>query len=150
MGDHLQRAHSVRGGKVDPVNGKKGLVVSLDIGEYDEAAATFGFGRVPGDDGPGELVQAFDEGKCWNVRWMRTGRLGSYWTGAYQLYHLRVGANDTDKSPVDLILREVRTKIEGSQPSPRGGGSPQQSRGGTAASKPSERFSLKTPPGGAE
>ena len=27
---------------------------------------------------------------------------------AAQLYHLRVGANDTDKSPVDLILREVR------------------------------------------
>jgi hypothetical protein len=24
-------------------------------------------------DGPGELVQSFDEGMCWNVRWTRTG-----------------------------------------------------------------------------
>ena len=45
----------------------------MDIEEYERAAAVFGFVRVPGDDGPGELVQSFDEGMCWNVRWTRTG-----------------------------------------------------------------------------
>jgi hypothetical protein len=33
------------------------------------------------------------------------GKLGSYYTGAYKLYHLRVGANDTDKNALDLVLR---------------------------------------------
>ena len=33
------------------------MVVSLDIEEFERGAALFGFVRVPGDDGPGELVQ---------------------------------------------------------------------------------------------
>ncbi len=33
------------------------------------------------------------------------GKLGSYYTGAYKLYQLRVGANDTDKNALDLVLR---------------------------------------------
>ena len=143
---------------MDSQNGRRGMVVSLDVEEYVKAADTFGFARVPGDDGPGELVQAFDEGMCWNVRWKRTGvyahapvstrvhaplyhsllacpparppalpshaaarpnrpcagKLGSYYTGAYALYHLRVGANDTDKTALDLVLRDVRARMEGS------------------------------------
>ena len=106
--------HSIKQGKVDSQNGRRGMVVSLDVEEYVKAADTFGFARVPGDDGPGELVQAFDEGMCWNVRWKRTGKLGSYYTGAYALYHLRVGANDTDKTALDLVLRDVRARMEGS------------------------------------
>ena len=75
---HLHRAPRssaphARQGKVDSQNGRRGMVVSLDVEEYVKAADTFGFARVPGDDGPGELVQAFDEGMCWNVRWKRTG-----------------------------------------------------------------------------
>ena len=75
---HLHRAPRTsaphaRQGKVDSQNGRRGMVVSLDVEEYVKAADTFGFARVPGDDGPGELVQAFDEGMCWNVRWKRTG-----------------------------------------------------------------------------
>jgi len=204
--------HSVKQGKVDSLNGRRGMVVSLDVEEFERSAAIFGFERIPGDDGPGELVQAFDEGMCWNVRWTRTGapgalcigpaicavlrgggrlaggsrakggkgaermqcptrwrfsavrtalprkengavchgrlgatggasarhagaqapcsmrtrtprssghtgaclshaalrlagKLGSYYTGAYKLYHLRVGANDTDKNALDLVLR---------------------------------------------
>jgi hypothetical protein len=65
--------HSVKQGKVDSLNGRRGLVVSLDMEEFERSAATFGFVRIPGDDGPGELVQSFDEGMCWNVRWTRTG-----------------------------------------------------------------------------
>ena len=42
------------------------------------------------------------------------GKLGSYYTGAYALYHLRVGANDTDKTALDLVLRDVRARMEGS------------------------------------
>lgn len=41
------------------------------------------------------------------------GKLGSYYTGAYKLYHLRVGANDTDKNALDLVLRDVRQRMEG-------------------------------------
>ena len=66
-----------------------------------------------GDDGPGELVQSFDEGTSWNVRWSRTGRMGTYYTGAYKLYHIRMGANDTDKSEVDIVMRNIRNKMEG-------------------------------------
>jgi hypothetical protein len=33
------------------------------------------------------------------------GKLGNYYTGAYKLYHMRVGANDTDKNALDLVLR---------------------------------------------
>ena len=69
---HVRAPHA-RQGKVDSQNGRRGMVVSLDVEEYVKAADTFGFARVPGDDGPGELVQAFDEGMCWNVRWKRTG-----------------------------------------------------------------------------
>jgi hypothetical protein len=65
--------YSVKQGKVDSLNGRRGLVVSLDVEEFERSAATFGFVRIPGDDGPGELVQSFDEGMCWNVRWTRTG-----------------------------------------------------------------------------
>ena len=36
---------------------------------------------------------------------MVAGKLGSYYTGAYKLYQLRVGANDTDKNALDLVLR---------------------------------------------
>ena len=65
--------NSVKQGKVDSLNGRRGMVVSLDVEEYERAVSMFGFVRVPGDDGPGELVQSFDEGMCWNVRWTRTG-----------------------------------------------------------------------------
>lgn len=41
---------------------------------------------------------------CWCVRAL-AGKLGNYYTGAYKLYHLRVGANDTDKNALDLVLR---------------------------------------------
>jgi len=65
--------HSLKQGKVDSLNGRRGMVVSLDIEEYERAVGLFGFARIPGDDGPGELVQSFDQGMCWNVRWTRTG-----------------------------------------------------------------------------
>jgi len=39
------------------------------------------------------------------VRPVLAGKLGNYYTGAYKLYHLRVGANDTDKNALDLVLR---------------------------------------------
>eukprot|EP00287_Rhodomonas_sp_CCMP768_P015137 CAMPEP_0196754140 /NCGR_PEP_ID=MMETSP1091-20130531/92969_1 /TAXON_ID=302021 /ORGANISM="Rhodomonas sp., Strain CCMP768" /LENGTH=104 /DNA_ID=CAMNT_0042102355 /DNA_START=6 /DNA_END=317 /DNA_ORIENTATION=+ len=100
-------SHSNRQGKVDSQSGKKGMVVSLDVEEYVQAAAVFGFPRIPGDDGPGDLVQPFDDGKTWNVRWQRTGMLGNYYCGKFQLFHLRQGANDTDKTAVDLVMREV-------------------------------------------
>uniref|UniRef100_A0A7S0VUE1 Uncharacterized protein n=1 Tax=Hemiselmis tepida TaxID=464990 RepID=A0A7S0VUE1_9CRYP len=105
--------HSNRLGKVDPLCGKKGMVVSLDQEEYSKFAETYNTPRIPGDDGPGELVQPFDEGTSWNVRWIRTGRVGTYYTGAYKLYHVRMGANDTDKTEVDLVMRDIRFKMEG-------------------------------------
>jgi hypothetical protein len=37
------------------------------------------------------------------VRWINSGKLGNYYTGAFRLYHLRIGANDTDKSALDLV-----------------------------------------------
>ena len=54
---------SNKNGKVDPVNGKKGMVVSLDIEEYEKLSSNFGCPRIDGDNGPGELVQSFDDGK---------------------------------------------------------------------------------------
>ncbi len=54
---------SNRTGKVDPNNGKKGMVVSLDLDEYEKFAVIAGCPRIEGDDGPGELVQPFDDGK---------------------------------------------------------------------------------------
>lgn len=39
--------------------------------------------------------------------------MGSYYTGAFKLYHIRMGANDTDKSEVDLVMRNIRSKMEG-------------------------------------
>jgi hypothetical protein len=39
--------------------------------------------------------------------------MGNYYTGAYKLYHIRIGANDTDKSEVDLVMRSIRSKMEG-------------------------------------
>ena len=65
--------HSVKQGKVDSLNGRRGMVVSLDVEECERTVELFGFARIPGDDGPGELVQSFDQGMCWNVRWTRTG-----------------------------------------------------------------------------
>ncbi len=53
---------SSRSGKVDPTNGKKGTVVSLDLEEYEKFAIIAGCPRIEGDDGPGELVQPFDNG----------------------------------------------------------------------------------------
>ena len=53
---------STRTGKVDPTNGKKGMIVSLDIEEYDKMVTLFGCPRIEGDTGPGELVQSFDDG----------------------------------------------------------------------------------------
>jgi hypothetical protein len=53
---------SNRAGKVDPNNGKKGTVVSLDLEEYEKFAVIAGCPRIEGDDGPGELVQPFDDG----------------------------------------------------------------------------------------
>jgi hypothetical protein len=115
---------SNRTGKIDPTNGKKGMVVSLDLDEYQKFAVIAGCPRIEGDDGPGELVQPFDDGKetiytillvlaqgelifvagtSWNVRWMNSGKLGNYYTGAFKLYHLFIGANGTDKSALDLV-----------------------------------------------
>jgi hypothetical protein len=54
---------SNKSGKIDPANGKKGLVVSLDIEEYEKLATIYGCPRIEGDDGPGELVQSFDDGE---------------------------------------------------------------------------------------
>jgi len=76
-------------------------------------ASIFGAPRIAGDDGPGELLQPFEDGLTWNVRWSKTGQVGNYYTGAFKLYHLRVGAHDTDKSSVDLIFRSLRQRIEG-------------------------------------
>mmetsp|Transcript_49781 Transcript_49781/g.120798 ORF Transcript_49781/g.120798 Transcript_49781/m.120798 type:complete len:202 (-) Transcript_49781:97-702(-) len=171
--------HSNRLGKVDPLCGKKGMVVSLDQEEYSKFAEVYKTPRIPGDEGPGELVQPFDEGTSWNVRWIGTGRVGTYYTGAplrvpafsqrargpadppdgpaaatqaperpahraprtgpvwarwarlewpqcdggpnacallagaFKLYHIRMGANDTDKTEVDLVMRDIRYKMEG-------------------------------------
>mmetsp|Transcript_25023 Transcript_25023/g.82566 ORF Transcript_25023/g.82566 Transcript_25023/m.82566 type:complete len:151 (-) Transcript_25023:1374-1826(-) len=105
--------HSNKHGKVDGTNGRKGMVVSLDVDEYSQFAAIFGAPRIAGDDGPGELLQPFEDGLTWNVRWSKTGLVGNYYTGAFKLYHLRIGAHDTDKSSVDLIFRSLRQKIEG-------------------------------------
>ena len=69
----LGGVHSVKQGKVDSMNGRRGVVVSLDVEEFERTSAIFSFERTPGDDGPGELVQSFDEGMMWNVRWTRTG-----------------------------------------------------------------------------
>jgi len=41
--------HSVKQGKVDSLNGRRGMVVSLDVEEYERVAELFGFLRVPGD-----------------------------------------------------------------------------------------------------
>ena len=166
--------YSSRQGKVDSANGKKGAIVSLDVDEYVKVANHFGFPRIQGDDGPGELVQSFDDGKMaaffvnentlslcvvheewserqwagcraenltnesfsrrrrscahtsvlgagltWNVRWLNTGNVGNYYTGAYQFYHVRIGANGTDKSPLDLVRKRfqpVRTLPMSSPP----------------------------------
>uniref|UniRef100_A0A7S0HIM8 Uncharacterized protein n=1 Tax=Hanusia phi TaxID=3032 RepID=A0A7S0HIM8_9CRYP len=105
--------HSNKHGKVDATNGRKGMVVSLDVEEYSQFASIFGAPRIAGDDGPGELLQPFEDGLTWNVRWSKTGQVGNYYTGAFKLYHLRVGAHDTDKSSVDLIFRSLRQRIEG-------------------------------------
>mmetsp|Transcript_25037 Transcript_25037/g.82596 ORF Transcript_25037/g.82596 Transcript_25037/m.82596 type:complete len:144 (-) Transcript_25037:1436-1867(-) len=65
--------HSNKHGKVDGTNGRKGMVVSLDVDEYSQFAAIFGAPRIAGDDGPGELLQPFEDGLTWNVRWSKTG-----------------------------------------------------------------------------
>lgn len=44
--------HSVKQGKVDSLNGRRGMVVSLDVEEYERVAELFGFLRVPGDGAP--------------------------------------------------------------------------------------------------
>jgi len=44
--------HSVKQGKVDSLNGRRGMVVSLDVEEYERVAELFGFLRVPGDGTP--------------------------------------------------------------------------------------------------
>eukprot|EP00960_Hanusia_phi_P022328 660879-Hanusia_phi.AAC.2 len=36
-------------------------------------ASIFGAPRIAGDDGPGELLQPFEDGLTWNVRWSKTG-----------------------------------------------------------------------------
>ena len=54
--------NSNKTGKVDATNGKKGMVVSLDVEEYEKMVTTFGCPRIEGDTGPGELVQSFDDG----------------------------------------------------------------------------------------
>uniref|UniRef100_A0A7S0HFR2 Uncharacterized protein n=1 Tax=Hanusia phi TaxID=3032 RepID=A0A7S0HFR2_9CRYP len=65
--------HSNKHGKVDATNGRKGMVVSLDVEEYSQFASIFGAPRIAGDDGPGELLQPFEDGLTWNVRWSKTG-----------------------------------------------------------------------------
>ena len=39
-------------GKVDSLNGRRGMVVSLDVEEYERVAELFVFLRVPGDGAP--------------------------------------------------------------------------------------------------
>jgi hypothetical protein len=51
-------------------------------------------------------------GTSWNVRWINSGKMGNYYTGAFKLYHLRIGANGTDKSPLDLVLSTHLTRSE--------------------------------------
>ena len=47
-------------------------------------------------------------GTCWNVRWINSGKMGNYYTGAFKIYHLRIGANGTDKSALDLVCPLIK------------------------------------------
>mmetsp|Transcript_60261 Transcript_60261/g.160394 ORF Transcript_60261/g.160394 Transcript_60261/m.160394 type:complete len:157 (-) Transcript_60261:544-1014(-) len=64
---------------VTPLNGRPGMLVSLDVDAFVAGSLSLGCCRFPGDEGPGQLLEDhFGDGLMWRVRWLRTNCWGIY------------------------------------------------------------------------
>mmetsp|Transcript_60245 Transcript_60245/g.160303 ORF Transcript_60245/g.160303 Transcript_60245/m.160303 type:complete len:162 (-) Transcript_60245:526-1011(-) len=80
---------------VTPLNGRPGMLVSLDVDAFVAGSLSLGCCRFPGDEGPGQLLEDhFGDGLMWRVRWLRTNCWGIYATGYESQHHLLRGVDN--------------------------------------------------------